>query len=44
MKWSSAVKALFDVSRAEINLMEAEKDAPGRAVAYLSHARTRLST
>jgi len=43
MKWGAAVKALFDVSRAEISLMEAEKDAPGREVAYIARAREGFS-
>lgn len=43
MKWGSAVKALFDVSRAEIALLEAEKSAPGRAVAYIAQLQSRFS-
>jgi hypothetical protein len=43
MKWGAAVKALFDVSRAEIALLEAEQSAPGREVAYIAHARERFA-
>ncbi|MGF6777057.1 hypothetical protein P3T21_002257 [Paraburkholderia sp. GAS334] len=43
MKWGAAVKALFDVSRAEIALLEAEQSAPRREVAYIAHARERFS-
>ena len=38
-KWGNAAKALFSVSNRKIGLMEAERSAPGREIAYLVRAR-----
>lgn len=42
IKLSSAVKALFSLSRRNIQLLEAEHSAPGKEIAYISDARRLL--
>ncbi|TAN71216.1 MAG: hypothetical protein EPN17_02175 [Methylobacter sp.] len=42
-KWSNAVKAVFDIHRQDVNLLEDEKNMPGREVAYIAYAKNRFS-
>ena len=42
LRWSDSAKALFSVRRRRIQLLEAERQAPGRHLAYLAHVRNRF--
>lgn len=42
-KWSDAMKAVFDIHRQDVKLLEDEKNMPGKEVAYIAHAMNRLS-
>lgn len=39
LRWSDAVKPLFSIRTGKVALMEAERSAPGREVAYITKAR-----
>jgi hypothetical protein len=42
LKWSSAAKALFSLSKRQVDLLEAERAAPGRHLAYIVEAQRRF--
>ncbi|CAN5206746.1 hypothetical protein BH10PSE12_BH10PSE12_33200 [soil metagenome] len=42
IKWSEATKKLFDFKRQKAELLTAERDIPGRAVAYIINTRERF--
>jgi hypothetical protein len=42
VKWSDAARALFSFRRRRIQLLEAERHAPGRHLAYLADVRSRF--
>lgn len=42
-KWSDAAKALFSIKRQRIELLEAEREAPGREIAYLIDVRKKFT-
>ena len=39
VRWTKAAKALFSIRRRRVQLLEAERKAPGRQLAYLAHVR-----
>jgi len=41
-KWSDAMKAVFNVHRQDVKLLEDEKNMPGKEVAYIAHAMNRF--
>jgi len=43
LKFGAAAKALFEVKRRRLDLLEAEMKAPGREIAYLVHAKERFA-
>ncbi|MOA40281.1 hypothetical protein D3C78_1621390 [compost metagenome] len=42
-KWSDAIKAVFDIHRQDVKLLEDEKNMPGKEVAYIAHSMSRFS-
>jgi hypothetical protein len=42
LKWSDSARALFSFRRRRIQLLEAEREAPGRQLAHLAHIRGRF--
>ncbi len=42
-KWSNAAKALFSIKHKRIELLEAEREAPGREIAYLTDVRKKFT-
>lgn len=42
VKWSDSARALFSFRRRRLQLLEAERQAPGRQLAYLAHIRGRF--
>jgi hypothetical protein len=43
LKWSAAAKSLFALKRRQVELLEAERGAPGRDLAYILRARDAFS-
>jgi len=43
VKWSDAIKSIFQVHKQNVKLLEDEQNNPGREVAYIANAKNRFS-